>query len=69
MSARADTSGAWILRDVPPGDYLVAALTDLAPEELADPTFLEQLLPNAVKVTVSDGENKTQDLRIGGYSP
>jgi hypothetical protein len=66
MSTRADTSGAWILRDVPPGDYLVAALTDLSPEELADPSFLEQLLPNALKVTVADGENKTQDLRIGG---
>jgi hypothetical protein len=66
MSARADTTGAWILRDVPPGDYLVAALTDLAPDEQWDPTFLEQLLPNAVKVTVNDGENKTQDLRIGG---
>lgn len=66
MSTRADTSGAWILRDVPPGDYLVAALTDLSPEELADPTFLEQLLSNALKVTVADGENKVQDLRIGG---
>ena len=65
MSTRADTSGAWILRDVPPGDYLVAALTDLSPEELADPTFLEQLLPNALKVTVVDGENKIQDLSVG----
>ena len=66
MSTRADTMGAWALRDVPPGDYLVAALTDLAPDELSDPAFLEQLVPNALKVTVSDGENKMQDLRIGG---
>jgi hypothetical protein len=66
LSTRADTAGAWMIRDLPPGDYLVAALTDLAPEELADPTLLEQLLPNAVKVTVGDGENKVQDLRIGG---
>jgi hypothetical protein len=66
LSTRADTKGAWILRDLPPGEYLVAALTDLAPDELADPTFLEQLLPHALKVIVNDGENKTQDLRIGG---
>jgi hypothetical protein len=66
MSTRADTTGAWTLKDVPPGDYLVAALTDLVPEELADPAFLEQLLPNTLKVTINDGENKTQDLRIGG---
>jgi hypothetical protein len=66
MSTRADTTGAWILRDVPPGEYLLAALTDLAPDELWDPTFLEQLLPNSAKVTVNDGENRVQDLRIGG---
>ena len=66
MTTRADTTGAWILRDVPPGDYFVAALTDLAPDEQWDPTFLVQLLPNSAKVTVNDGENKTQDLRIGG---
>jgi hypothetical protein len=44
----------------------VVALTDLGPDELADPAFLEQLVPSALKVTVSDGENKIQDLRIGG---
>jgi hypothetical protein len=66
VSARADTTGRWILRDLPPGDYLVAALTDLAPDELSDPTFLEQLVPAAVRVTLTDGESKVQDLRIGG---
>lgn len=66
VSTRADTTGRWSFRDLPPGDYLVAALTDLAPDELSDPTLLEQLVSNAVKVTVNDGEDKTQDLRIGG---
>ena len=66
LSTRADTIGAWTLKDVTPGDYLVAALTDVSPEELADAAFLEQVMPNAVKVTIGDGENKTQDLRIGG---
>lgn len=66
LSTRADTSGRWVIKELPPGAYLMAALTDLAPEELADATFLEQLVPNALRVTVSDGENKVQDLRIGG---
>lgn len=66
LSTRADTAGRWTIRDLPPGDYLVAALTDLAPDELSDASLLEQLVPNAVKVSVNDGENKTQDLRIGG---
>ena len=66
LSTRADTTGRWAIRDLPPGEYLVAALTDLAPDELSDPSLLEQLVSNAIKVTVNDGENKTQDLRIGG---
>jgi hypothetical protein len=66
VSTRADTSGRWNLRDLPPGEYLLAALTDLAPDELSDATFLEQLVPSALKVVLADGENKVQDLRIGG---
>jgi hypothetical protein len=65
-SARAGTDGRWIIRGLPPGDYLVAALTDLDPDDLRDVAFLENLLAAAVKVTLSDGEQKIQDLRIGG---
>jgi hypothetical protein len=34
--------------------------------DLADPAFLEQLLAAAFKVTLADGEQKRQDLRVGG---
>jgi hypothetical protein len=64
-SARAGTDGRWIVRGLPPGDYLVAALTDLDPDELRDPAFLQNLLAASVKVTLGDGERKIQDLRIG----
>jgi len=65
-SARSGTDGRWIVRGLPPGEYLVAALTDLDPDELRDAAFLETLLAASVKVTLGDGEQKVQDLRIGG---
>ena len=45
---------------------LVAALTDLDPDDLLDPSVLETLAPSAVKVSLADGEQKSQDMRIGG---
>jgi hypothetical protein len=64
-SARADTDGRWVIQGLPPGDYFLVALTDLAPDELWDPAFLEPLLAASVRVSLADGEQKTQDLRMG----
>ena len=64
-SARADTDGRWAIAGLPPGDYLVVALTDLAPGELWDVALLEQLVAAGVAVSLKDGEQKTQDLTIG----
>jgi hypothetical protein len=66
QSARAGTDGKWIVKDLPPGEYLVAALQDLDPLDLLDPAFFDQLLGASAKVTLVDGEQKTFDLRIGG---
>ena len=62
---RADTGGTWIARNLPAGDYLIAALTDVDEADLLDPSFLEALAPAAVRVALADGDNKRQDLRIG----
>jgi hypothetical protein len=64
QSTRPATDGHFSIRDLPAGDYYIAALTDVAPEDLGDPTFLAQLVPSAVKITLADGEKKTQNLRI-----
>lgn len=63
-SARADTDGRWVITGLPPGDYVVVALTDLAPGELWDMSLLEQLLPSGIAVSLTDGEHRTQDLTI-----
>jgi hypothetical protein len=63
-STRPSTDGHFTLRNLPAGDYLIAALTDLEPSDLIDASFLERLIPAAVTVHLKDGEKKTQDLRI-----
>jgi hypothetical protein len=61
---RPSTDGRFALRDLPAGDYLIAALTDMEPSDLLDQSFIEGLIPGAVAVRLDDGEKKTQDLRI-----
>jgi hypothetical protein len=64
-SARPATDGRFSLADLPAGDYLLSALTDLESSDLDDPAFLDQLAPHAITVTIRDGETTTQTLRIG----
>jgi hypothetical protein len=64
LSARPATDGRFILPDLPAGEYLLAALTDLDPNGWQDAAFLEQVAPAAVKVTIIEGQKKVQDLRI-----
>jgi hypothetical protein len=66
LTTRPGTDGAFTARGLPPGDYLLAALTDLEPGEWNDAAFLDQLAAAAVKVTLREGETTRQDLRIGG---
>lgn len=54
----------FVVRDLPAGDYLIAALTDLEPSDLVDLSFLERLAAGAVPVHLDEGERKIQDLRI-----
>ena len=63
-SARPSDDGRFLIADLPAGDYLVAALTDVAPDEWRDPAFLATIGPAAVKVTIADGAKVTQSLRM-----
>jgi hypothetical protein len=65
-TARPNTDGQFVFRDLPAGDYLLAALTDIEPSDLSDEAFLEALVSGAVPVSLGDGERKTQDLRLIG---
>jgi hypothetical protein len=64
LTARPATDGAFALHDLPPGDYFLAALADVGPNEWLDPAFLELVVRAAIRVTIGPGEQKVQSLQI-----
>jgi hypothetical protein len=64
MQTRPSHDGHFEFRNLPPGEYLIGAVTDVEQNEWFEPAFLEQLLNASVKVTLADGEKKVQDLRL-----
>jgi hypothetical protein len=66
--AHPASDGTYKVQGLPAGDYYVCALTDLDPADLYDPACLDQLAPASFKITLADGEKKTQNLKLGGGS-
>jgi Carboxypeptidase regulatory-like domain len=64
-AVRPDSSGRYIFRNLPAGDYLLCALRDVDEGEWNDPGFFDPLVPASLKITLADGEQKVQDLRLG----
>ena len=65
-STRPDAKGQFLFRSLPPGEYRIAATTDLVPADLRDGTALDALLPHSLPVTVGAGETKSIDLHVAG---
>jgi phenylpyruvate tautomerase PptA (4-oxalocrotonate tautomerase family) len=63
---RAASNGRFTFTRLPAGEYYLAALTDGAPNDWYNPSFLTGLVTSAIKVTLAEGERKTQDLKISG---
>jgi uncharacterized protein (DUF2141 family) len=64
QAARPATTGAFTFRDLPPGDYLLVAVTDVETGQWYDPAFLRQLQGSAASMKLAEGERKTQTLRV-----
>jgi hypothetical protein len=63
---RPNDDGVYQFTSLLPGEYLLAVVTDLEPADLYDPSFLEQLVPSGIRITLADGDKKVQNLRIAG---
>lgn len=61
---RPAADGLFSTRDLPPGTYRLAALTDVEPDEHRRPEFLESIYEAAISVTVTAGTVTRQDVRI-----
>jgi protocatechuate 3,4-dioxygenase beta subunit len=63
---RPASDGTYRIAALPPGEYYVAALTEVDDADIYDAAFLEQVAAAAFKITIAEGEKKKQDLQIGG---
>jgi hypothetical protein len=61
---RAASDGRFEFVGLPAGEYYLAALTDFEPDDWFDPVFLDQIVPAAIRVTLKDGEKKTQGITV-----
>jgi hypothetical protein len=49
---------------LPAGDYFLAAVSRLLPDEQYDPAFLRSLIPSAIRLSLAPGQRLTQDLKV-----
>lgn len=63
QSARVSATGAYALRDLPAGDYLIVAIDDRFAGDWEDPALLETASRAATRVTIRDRDKRTLDLR------
>jgi uncharacterized protein (DUF2141 family) len=63
-TVRPASDGQYSFRDVPPGAYRLAALTDAEPDEWFATTFLKRIIAQSSALTLAEGEAKAMTLRL-----
>ena len=63
-TARPNRTGRYLVSELPPGDYFVAAMDDARLENWQDPKSLDAISRTATRVTITPGEHKALDLRL-----
>lgn len=61
---RPSSDGRFSIRDLPPGTYRLAALTDLDPDDLRDSAFIASLHVQALPVLITEGAQTRQDVQL-----
>jgi hypothetical protein len=65
QSVRPSHDGRYTVRNLPAGEYLLVAMTDVEQGEWLDPAFLDRVSSAAMRLTLADAEKKVQDLMLG----
>jgi hypothetical protein len=65
QAVRPAADGAFIIKDLPPGEYFLGALVDVDNGDWIRPGFLDPIATVAVKVTIAEGAKTVQDIKIG----
>lgn len=63
-TARPDQTGHFRIRGLPAGDYYLATVDPAQQGEWYEPAYLEERRLGAARVTLGDGDTKTQDFKI-----
>jgi hypothetical protein len=64
QATRPGTDGRYSVRGLPPGDYRIAVVPDVEPGQWYDPAWLQSVAGQALSITLAEGQQLTQDLRI-----
>jgi hypothetical protein len=64
LSTATRAAGKYLFANVPPGDYMLAAVTDLDQGAQYDPDFLKAIAAASVRVSIAEGTSATQDIRV-----
>ncbi len=64
VQAQPASDGKFLVVGLPAGEYFLAAVTRLEPGDLGNRQFLEELAPASIRITIGEGEKKTQDLKL-----
>jgi hypothetical protein len=66
QEVRPGADGQFIVRNLPAGDYVISALTDVEQGQWNDPTFLAELAAHGpIRIKLAEGEKKVLDIRLG----
>jgi uncharacterized protein (DUF2141 family) len=64
QQTRPSHDGAFSFKSLPPGEYFIAAVSDVEPNEWFDAEFLKSLAAASIRVSLAEGEKKTQLIQV-----
>jgi hypothetical protein len=64
MTSRPDQNGKFQIRGLPPGRYYLATVDPTVAGEWFEPAFLEQHRDTAARLSLGEGEARTQDFKV-----